>query len=87
MPVDLNRYRPEGEITAEVAIQVEELFTYKAWNPDQQKAGEAVRSQLVKAYLAVLIWVPPGPTRTVALRKLVEARMDANAAISHEGRY
>ena len=31
--------------------------------------------------------VPPGPDRTVAIRKIREARMDANSALTFGGKY
>jgi hypothetical protein len=31
--------------------------------------------------------VPPGPDRTTAIRKIHEARMDANSAITQGGKY
>lgn len=73
-----------GSITLE---NVGDCFTYQAWNPDQVAAGEIVREALVAAARAILRAVPAGPDRSVAIRKLREARMDANSAITFGGRF
>lgn len=82
--VDLNR---ADRVTDDVKEEVKNQFFYKPWNPDQQIRGDIVRSVLIEASLAIISVVPPCPDRTVALRKLREARMDCNSAISHDGKY
>lgn len=66
---------------------VREAFTYQPWDANQQARGKAVTEALINAAEAVLQAVPECPTRTRALNNLVDARMLANAAITHEGRY
>jgi hypothetical protein len=67
--------------------EVDELFTYAAWDEDQKLAGKHVVDSLKAAFMEILIHVPPSPTRTRSLNCLVDARMLANAAITHKGKY
>jgi len=84
----LNGAQPKTEQDFElVAEGAEDCFTYHAWDDDQVKSGTAVRSVLQAAFEAVIQHCPAGPDRSVALRKIREARMDANSAITHGGRY
>lgn len=62
-------------------------MAYQPWDAGQSKAGEAVREALTFAARAILLNVPAGAYRSVAIRKLLEARMDANAGISFRGRF
>lgn len=48
--------------------------------------GSLVREALATAVKVIVETVPPGPDRTVAIRKVREARMDCNSAISFTGR-
>jgi hypothetical protein len=66
---------------------VEDAFRYHAWHPGQVDRGNQVREALVSAAKVILRNVPEGPDRSVALRKLREVRMDANSAITHNGRF
>lgn len=74
--------------SSEVTLDnVEGCFEYHQWAPTQVEAGNIVREALVAAVKAILRVVPRGPDRTVAIRKLREARMDVNSAITHHGRF
>ena len=75
------------ELTPEVQREVEDAFEYHEWTPEQVEAGTRVRRVLADAVLQIILDVPPGPDRTVAIRKIREARMDANSAITHGGKY
>jgi hypothetical protein len=75
------------EITPDVQASVEDAFEYHPWNPEQVEAGKRIRRVLADAVLQIIRDVPPGPDRTVAIRKIREARMDANSAITHGGKY
>lgn len=67
--------------------EIDDQFNYKAPD-DEQKEGFAAVCDVLKLATRVIVQnVPPCPDRTVALRKIREARMDANSAISHRGRY
>jgi len=67
--------------------EVADAFDYHPWTASQTAKGKTVREALGAAFKAVIENVPPGPDRTVALRKIREARMDANSAITHDGKY
>lgn len=71
----------------EVMAQVHDLFQYHAPTPQKIEKMTEVRDALENAYLTILTHVPPCATRTVAMRKLTECRMDCNAAITHDGKY
>jgi hypothetical protein len=75
------------ELTPEVRTAIDDAFEYHPWNSDQEKMGAGVREVLVQAVKTIIELVPPGPDRTVAIRKIPEARMDANSAITHGGKY
>jgi hypothetical protein len=75
------------ELTPEVAAAIDDAFEYHPWTNAQQQAGLEVRSVLATAVKVIVHNVPPGPDRTVAIRKLREARMDANSAITHGGKH
>lgn len=75
------------ELTPEVQAAVRDAFEYHAWSPEMIERGQRVRAALELAVLQMIRDVPPGPDRTVAIRKLREARMDANSAITHKGKY
>ena len=75
------------EVTPEVEAAVRDAFEYHRWTPKQIEAGTRVREALILAVMQIIRDVPPGPDRTVAIRKIREARMDANSAITHGGKY
>jgi len=79
--MDLNR------ATSISDAEVKDLFVYHPWNAEQIARGDRVREALGNAAKVVVENVPPSPDRSVALRKIREARMDANSAITHNGRY
>jgi hypothetical protein len=62
------------------------MFDYQPWNEEQIATGKLVREALAAAAKVIVARVPPGPDRSVALRKLRECRMDANSAITFNGR-
>lgn len=66
---------------------VEEAFSYKSWTPEQVAAGKEVTAALIQAAKKILLYIPESPLRTRALNMLFDARMVANAAITHEGRF
>jgi hypothetical protein len=74
-------------LTPEIVEQVHDAFDYHAWDDKKKAAGDAVRAALVHATLVVIANVPPSADRSAAIRKIREARMDANSAITHGGRY
>ena len=82
--MDINRV---AEVTFEAADIIEDMFLYHPWSEDQVAKGQLVKSALINAFTTIIANVPPCPDRTVALRKLREARMDCNSAITHSGKY
>jgi hypothetical protein len=84
MPVDFTRARA---LTDEVAVAIDDAFEYHTWDEGMISAGKQVRGVLSGAVKMIISCVPPGPDRTTAIRKIREARMDCNSAITHKGRY
>jgi len=74
-------------LTPEVEESIKDAFEYHKWTDEQVAKGSSVRQALVDAVRAIVHNVPPCPDRSAAIRKLREARMDANSAITHHGRY
>lgn len=71
----------------EVISTVQDMFDYHQLNEDQKAATQIVRGILKDAVLSIIAHVPPSPDRSAAIRKLREARMDCNSAITHGGKY
>jgi hypothetical protein len=80
---DINR---ATELTPELEAAVDDMFEYHEWTPEQIEAGRRIRKALADAVKVIIADAPP-PDRTVAIRKLRDARMDANSAITHGGKY
>lgn len=74
-------------LTKEVSDAIDAAFDYQPWDEDQITRGRVVRAALAGAVREIVRLVPPGPDRTVAIRKIREARMDVNSAITHGGRF
>jgi hypothetical protein len=64
-----------------------DAFEYHPWDQVQTETGTVVRAALEAAARVIIQEVPDCPDRSVALRKIREARMDANSAITHRGRF
>jgi hypothetical protein len=82
--IDLNR---ATVCTDEVKEAIHDQYEYHKWDEEKVTKGKRVREALEMAAVVVMENVPPSPDRTVALRKLREARMDCNSAITHNGKY
>ncbi len=74
-------------VTPEVGLQIDDAFEFHRWTPDQVSAGSVIRVALAEAVKAIVANAPPSPDRSAAIRKIREARMDANSAITHGGKY
>jgi len=74
-------------LTPDVEQAIDDAFEDHEWTDEQVKAGAYIREALAVAVKAIVAGAPPSPDRTTAIRKLREARMDANAAITHGGKY
>lgn len=75
------------ELTPEVAAAIDDAFEYHAWGAEEVRKGALVRGALANAVKMIVDNIPPGPDRTVAIRKVREARMDCNSALTFGGRY
>ena len=79
---------PGGMLNERLSLHnIDDAMRYQPWTRDQQDAGEQVREVLTQAAKTILRTVPDGPFRSVALRNILDARMNANAAISFRGRF
>lgn len=76
-----------NQLTPEASATVDDAFQYHQWTPEQVASGQRVREALAQAVKVIIEEVPPSADRSVAIRKIREARMDANSAITHNGRY
>lgn len=75
------------KLTPEVEAEIDAAFTYARWDQDMVDRGTLVRVALANAVKVMVENVPPCPDRSTAIRKIREARMDANSAITHAGKY
>lgn len=75
------------ELTPEIEKEIDNAFDYHEWTPEQVKAGFNIRKALADAVKAIVAGAPPSPDRSAAIRKCRDARMDANSAITHGGKY
>lgn len=75
------------ELTPEVKAAIEDAFEYHKWTEAQVADGAEVREALTVAVKIIVKYVPPSPDRSAAIRKIREARMDCNSAITHNGKY
>lgn len=74
-------------LTPEVEAAIDDAFEYHKWTPEQIEAGRDIREALATAVKTIVANAPPSADRSAAIRKIREARMDANSAITHAGRY
>jgi hypothetical protein len=73
--------------SATVDELVDDMFDYHKWDEEQIEDGMTVREALKHAIRIIIAVVPACPDRSAAIRKLREARMDCNSAITHGGKY
>lgn len=74
-------------LTPEVEEEVDRMFQYQPWDAEQITQGSMVRIVLAGAVKDILRYVPPCADRSAAIRKICEARMDCNSAITFRGQY
>ncbi len=75
------------ELTPEVEQAIDDAFEYHKWTDDQVEAGQIIRTALASAVKAIIAGAPASPDRSSAIRFCRLARMEANSAISHGGKY
>lgn len=73
--------------SADVRAIIYDMFAYHTWSDKQITVSDFVGAALTQAMRAIICNVPPSADRSAAIRKLREARMDCNSAITHEGKY
>ncbi len=75
------------EASPDVRNEIADMFQYHPWDAEKVKRGEKVREILAAAVAVIIDNVPPCPDRSSAIRMIRQARMEANSAISHDGKY
>lgn len=65
---------------------IKDIMTSHRWDEGMVAKGEKVRDAIGAALKVVIEVVPPSPDRDSAIRKLREARMDSNSAITFNGK-
>ena len=66
---------------------IEECFTYQPPDKEQTAAFDLLRDELTEAGKSILDYCPESPDRDRAMDHLRAARMWANSAIAHRGRF
>ena len=67
--------------------EIADVMAYHPWDEEKIQKGGKVREALGNALKVIIENVPPSPDRSTAIRKLREARMDCNSAITHSGKF
>ena len=86
-PININFVTVTEDNMEAVNSLVDDMMQYHPWDKDKIAKGTDVRNAIGNAIKVILASVPPSPDRSAAIRKLREARMDCNSAITHDGRY
>ena len=76
-----------SQATTIIDEELESDMAYHAWDDAKVAKGKVVRDALSQALRAIIENVPPSADRSAAIRKLRDARMDANSAITHDGAF
>ena len=75
------------ELNDETTGVIDDIFNYHPWDEQKVQKGKKVREALANAIKIIVENVPPSPDRSTAIRKIREARMDCNSAITFDGKY
>ena len=67
--------------------EIEDLFSYHPPTPEQRGTYEEINAAFVECAKKIAPLLPGGPGKTVAVRKLSDARMSANAAVALNGKF
>ena len=78
----MDEERTHYELDQETRDRIERIFTYHAPYGDQAKRYEEIRAQARKLAYFILGRTPPSDEQKLAIDKLGEAVMHANAAIA-----
>lgn len=64
---------------------IKDIMTFHPWDEEMITKGSKVRTAIGEALKVIIEEVPPSSDRDSAIRKLREARMDCNSAITFNG--
>ncbi len=67
--------------------QLKDIFSYHAPTAEQRATYDQINAAFLGCAQLLNAALPEGPGKTVAIRKLSEARMQANHCASLEGRF
>lgn len=67
--------------------QLKDIFTCHPPADEQRGIYEQINAAFLECARVVNAVAPEGPGKTVAIRKLADARMHANASVALEGRF
>jgi hypothetical protein len=67
--------------------QLKDIFSSHAPTPEQREIYEQINAAFLACVRTIEPLLPEGPGKTVAIRKLAEARMQANASVALEGKF
>lgn len=81
MPADANVYRTYDE------EEINAIFSYHPPTAEQRDTYEAINQAFIEAASKIIPLLPDGPGKTVAVRKLADARMAANASVALGGKF
>lgn len=67
--------------------EIDNIFSYHPPTEEQRKIYEAINEKFLSVAHFLNITLPDGPGKTVAIRKLSEARMQSNACVALKGKF
>ena len=67
--------------------EIEIIFCYHAPTAEQRETYEKINAAFVACAKAIIPLLPDGEGKMVAVRKLSDARMSANASVALEGKF
>ena len=67
--------------------QIEDIFSYHSPTSEQSRIYQEINEAFQRTAKIINKLMPAGAGATVAIRKLSEARMQANAAVALEGTF
>jgi hypothetical protein len=67
--------------------EIRDIFSYHPLTPEQCETCEKINEAFIQLALTICPLLPDGPGKTVAVRKLADARMSANAAVALDGKF
>lgn len=76
-----------SKLTPALELEIEQMCDYLPWDEDKVARGLKIRKAVADLIKTIVENAPPCDDRAEAIRKIRSARMDANSAITHNGRY